>query len=438
MTSFHDYAGEALRRANRGFDGRGWPEPKPLPNGLLPVDQFNFDFVPDALRPWIDDITTRLQCPPDYVAIPAIVALGSLIGRRVGIKPQVKTDWVEVPNIWGGVIGRPGTIKSPAMQAALGPLHRLEAEVQEEYKVAREAYQHGISAYKVRKQVKIALEKEELKKAKGGKIDLNFYLPDKPEKPVAVRYRTNDTSYEALGELLRDNPSGMLIERDELISLLKHLDREEQVVARGFFLSGWDGKQPYSFDRIGRGHVALEAVCLSIIGGTQPARISEYVRRANLGGVGGDGLIQRFGLLVWPDAPTGWKDVDEYPKVEARERAWQSFERAARLELSTALKRGAKKGPFDKIPCFRFDDAAHDEFLGWRTDLEKRLRSGDISPALEGHLAKYRKLVPALALINHIAEDDEGDVTQKSLVRALSFAGYLESHACRVYRQFRG
>ena len=66
------------------------------------------------------------------------------------------------------------------------------------------------------------------------------------------------------------------------------------------------------------------------------------------------------------------------------------------------------------------------------------MRSGDISPALEGHLAKYRKLVPALALINHIAEDDEGDVTQKSLVRALSFAGYLESHACRVYRQFRG
>jgi putative DNA primase/helicase len=433
MTSFHDYAGEALRRANRGFDGRRWPEPKPLPNGLLPVDQFNFDFVPDALRPWIDDITTRLQCPPDYVAIPAIVALGSLIGRRVGIKPQVKTDWVEVPNIWGGVIGRPGTIKSPAMQAALGPLHRLEAEVQEEYKVAREAYQHGISAYKVRKQVKIALEKEELKKAKGGKIELNFDLPDEPEEPVAVRYRTNDTSYEALGELLRNNPSGILIERDELISLLKHLDREEQVVARGFFLSGWDGKQSYSFDRIGRGHIALEAVCLSIIGGTQPARISEYVRRANFGGAGGDGLIQRFGLLVWPDAPTGWKDVDEYPKVQARERAWQTFKRAAELDLSTVLKRRAEKGAFDKIPCFRFDDTAHDEFLGWRTDLEKRLHSEDISPALEGHLAKFRKLVPALALINHIAENDEGDVSQKSLVRALSFAVYLESHARRIY-----
>jgi putative DNA primase/helicase len=421
------------RKGDENGKAKNWPEPTLLPSGLPAVHQFSLDFMPEPLVPWIDDIATRLQCPPDYVAITAIVALGSVIGRRVGIKPQVKTDWVEVPNIWGGFIGRPGQLKSPAMQAALGPLHRLEAEAQEEHKVAREAYELGISAYKVRRQVKIALEKEELKKAKGGKIDLNFDLPDEPEEPVAVRYRTNDTSYEALGELLRDNPSGILIERDELISLLKHLDREEQVVARGFFLSGWDGKQSYSFDRIGRGHVALEALCLSIIGGTQPARISEYVRRANSGGVGGDGLIQRFGLLVWPDAPTGWKDVDEYPKVEARERAWQTFDRAARLDLLTALKRRAGKGPFDKIPCFRFDDAAHDEFLGWRTDLERRLRSGDISPALEGHLAKYRKLVPALALINHITEDEEGDVTQKSLVRALSFAVYLESHARRIY-----
>jgi Protein of unknown function (DUF3987) len=351
----------------------------------------------------------------------------------VGIKPQVKTDWVEVPNIWGGFIGRPGMLKSPAMQEALRPLHRLEAEAAKENEVAREAYARGISAYKVRQQVKITLEKEALKKAKNEKVNIDFDAGGEPKEPIAVRYRTNDSSYEALGELLRDNPTGILIERDELVSLLKHLDREEQVVARGFFLSGWSGTQPYSFDRIGRGHIALEAVCLSVLGGTQPARIGEYVRRANLGGVGGDGLIQRFGLLVWPDVSAEWRDVDEYPKNEARERAWQVFDRAAMLDLPTALKLGASKGPFDKIPCFRFDDAAHDDFLGWRTDLETRLRSGEMSPAIEGHLAKYRKLVPALALINHVGEGDEGGVSQKSLLRALAFSAYLESHTHRVY-----
>jgi Protein of unknown function (DUF3987) len=412
---------------------RDWPKPKPLPSGLAPVEPFNLDFMPVALKPWIADVADRLQCPPDYVAVSAIVALGSVIGCRVGIKPQRYTDWIEVPNVWGGFIGRPGMLKSPAMQEALKPLHRLEAEAAKENEVAREAYAAGLSAFKVRQQVKIALEREALKKAKSGKINVDFDLGDEPKEPAAVRYRTNDSSYEALGELLRHNPTGMLIERDELVSLLKHLDREEQVVARGFFLSGWSGTQPYSFDRIARGHVALEAVCLSVLGGTQPARIGEYVRRANLG-AGGDGLIQRFGLLVWPDTSAVWKDVDEYPNGGAREKAWQVFQCAAKLNLPALLKLGATKGQFDRFACFRFASAAHDDFLGWRTDLEGRLRTGELSAAFEGHLAKYRKLVPSLALINHIADGVEGDVSQKSLLRRIS----RKPRATRLRLWFRG
>ena len=109
-----------------------------------------------------------------------------------------------------------------------------------------------------------------------------------PEEPKPVRYRTNDSSYEAIGALLVSNPAGLLVERDELVSLLKHLDREEQCVARGFYLSGWSGTQPYTFDRITRGHVHVEAVCIGVLGNTQPAKIAEYVRRANVDGAGGD------------------------------------------------------------------------------------------------------------------------------------------------------
>jgi putative DNA primase/helicase len=248
-----------------------------------------------------------------------------------------------------------------------------------------------------------------------------------------LRYRTNDTSYEKLGELLIGNPTGLLVERDELISLLKHLDRDDQSVARGFYLSGWSGTQPYTFDRIGRGTLHIEAVCVSVLGNTQPARIAEYVRHANAGGAGGDGLIQRFGLMVWPDAPGDWKNVDEYPDSNARDSAWGVFERVSKLDETAALKLGALKGTFDKVPSLRFDEDAAAEFLTWRTDLEGRLRSGDLSPALEGHLAKYRKLVPALALMNHLADGGYGPVSLEALLRALSFAKFLESHARRLY-----
>ena len=41
--------------------------------------------------------------------------------------------------------------------------------------------------------------------------------------------------------------------------------------------------------------------------------------------------------------------------------------------------------------------------------------------------------MPALALINAIADGDQFAVSQLSLRRALDFARYLESHALRVY-----
>jgi Protein of unknown function (DUF3987) len=421
-------------RTGNGRDGGPeikWAQPKPLPSGLAPVEPFNSEFLPDALASWVDDIANRLQCPPDYVGITAMTSIGAVIGRRIGIKPQTKTDWTEVPNVWGAFIGRPGMLKSPAMTEALKPIHRLEAEAAKEHEVALQAYASGLDIFKLRKKVNESLVKEKLKTDTNAEINLDF--GEEPKEPTLVRYRTNDSTYESLGELLISNPSGILVERDELTSLLKHLDRDDQAVARGFYLSGWSGAQPYTFDRIIRGRRHIEAACISVLGNTQPARIIEYVRSANLGGAGGDGLIQRFGLMAWPDAPAEWHNIDEYPNSVARERAWQTFERMAKLDNKAAFSLGAEQGQFEKVPFLRFNEEAHEDFLEWRTDLERRLRSSEVSPALEGHLAKYRKLVPSLALINHLADGGNGPVSHRALLKALAAAHYLESHARRIY-----
>jgi putative DNA primase/helicase len=407
-----------------------WHKPKPLPDELLPVEAFDIEFLPNALGPWVADIAERLQCPVDYVAVAAVTALGSLIGRRVGIKPQRKTDWVEVPNLWGGFIGRPGLLKSPAMMEALKPLHRLEAKAVKDYEAARRTYEADLEGYKLRKSVRMQLDKEKLRgKDDGSTIELG----EEPQEPTALRYRTNDSSYEAVDELLISNPAGILVERDELVSLLKHLDREEQCVARGFYLSGWSGLQPYTIDRIGRGHRHSDGICVGVLGNTQPDRIGEYVRRANAGGGGGDGLLQRFSLMVWPDLPGEWRHVDRYPNSEARDAAWKAFEDASKLDLAAVIKIGGERGQFDSVPFLRFDEEAAAKFLVWRSDLERRLRGGEMSPTLEGHLAKFRKLVPTLALINHLADGGHGAVTLLALLKALSFADYLESHARRLY-----
>jgi uncharacterized protein DUF3987 len=429
----------------------GWPQPRDLPSKLARVDDFDLEFLPPSIAPWVGDIAERLQCPPDYVAVTALTALGSLIGRRIGIKPQQKTDWIEIPNVWGAFVGKPGMLKSPAMMEALKPLHHFEAEAAKAYAEAVEAHKIELVEFKLHRSVKESVLKEELKKRVVEKVvsftdvqalktaigdaknDDPLNLGTGPEEPKRVRYRTNDSSYEALGELLRDNPTGLLLERDELVSLLKHLDTEQQCVARGFYLSGWSGTQPYSFDRIGRGHVHVDAVCISVLGNTQPSRLAEYVRLANADGAGGDGLIQRFGLLTWPDEPVTWTDVDRWPDAEVRDRVWGTFERLSKLTEIEAAKVGAVRGPYDKVPFLRFDEAAGATFLEWRGDLERRLRSDELSPALEGHVAKYRKLVPALSLIDHLVEGRAGAVGCDSLDRALAAVEYVETHAKRVY-----
>jgi hypothetical protein len=441
----------ALAPADNSSSGPEWSVPKDIPTKLAKVADLSLEFLPPSIGPWVGDISERLQCPPDYVAVTALTALGALIGRRIGIKPQQKTDWLEVPNIWGCFIGKPGLLKSPAMMEALKPLHHLEAEAAKAHAAALLDHQAALAEFKLHKSVKESVLKDALKKkVSESVVSLGDFTSLKgaikeaqkedplglgvgPQEPKPVRYRTNDSSYEAIGALLVTNPAGILVERDELVSLLKHLDREEQCVARGFYLSGWSGTQPYTFDRITRGHVHVEAVCIGVLGNTQPTKIAEYVRRANADGAGGDGLIQRFGGLVWPDEPVGWKNVDEWPDSVKREVVWGIFEGISKLTETEALKLGAVKGTYDKIPFVRFDEEAAAEFLDWRTGLERRLRSDELSPALEGHVAKYRKLVPALALIDHLVEGGAGDVGKESLLRALAMAEYLETHARRVY-----
>ncbi|MEK8092277.1 YfjI family protein [Methylocystis sp. IM3] len=368
-----------------------------------------------------------MQCPPDFVGIPAVVSLGAALGRKIAIRPQRSTDWTEVPNFWGCIIGRPGALKSPAMRQVIKPLQRLEAQAEKQAESAMQKYAADLELVKFRKDEAKKKAKDALKK---GLSTEGLFNIEEPEQPTSRRYITNDTSYESLGEILAANPYGVLAFRDELVSLLKTLDREEYAATRGFFLTAWNGTDGYTFDRIIRCKTRIEAACLSLLGSTQPGRIAEYMRRAIAGGAADDGLIQRFSLISWPDQSPEWRDVDRWPDSEARRAAWDAF---GSFDSLDPMRVGAQVDDFDGLPFLRFDDAAQEVFAGWRNDLEHRLRAGELHPALESHLSKYRKLVPSLALVNHLADHGEGPIAEAAILRALAFAQYLESHARRAY-----
>lgn len=406
-----------------------WPDPMPLPDALPPVAAFDFDLLPNALRPWLYDIAERVQCPPDFPAVGAMISLAAVVGRKIGIHPKRRDDWLEVPNLWGAVVGRPGVMKSPALREAMRPLRKLEAQAFEGFEEAAAQWRRAQELHKLKREA----DRSNIVKAYkgGGAVDSEALGDDFAEdEPQARRYVVNDTTVEALGEILQGNPNGTLAYRDELIGLLKQLDKEGNEGARSFFLQAWSGIDSYTFDRIGRGlNLRIDACCLSLLGGIQPSRIGGYLRQAVTGGAGDDGLIQRFGLLVWPDISGEWRDVDRWPDTEAKAGAYSTFERLDTLDpasIGAAVEDGG-------IPYLRFDAEAQGLFAEWRADFEHRIRSGNDHAAFESHLAKYRKLVPALALLIHLADDPAGAIGETALLKALAWADYLESHARRAY-----
>ena len=408
--------------------------PAPLPDHPA-VAPFEHDLLPDTLAPWVRDIAERLQCPPDFVAVAAMVALAVVVGRKVAIRPKRHDTWAVIANLWALVIGRPGIMKTPAIEATFGPLDRLMARALEEHDQAMQRFEADKMAAKLRAEAREKKARERLKNNHDANLG-DLLTPSTIESPTLRRYRTNDTSTASLGELLRQNPNGMLVYRDELVSLLKGLDKEDQAEGRGFYLTGWNGDSPYTLDRIGRGlYLHIPALCISLLGGTQPGRLAEYTGQAIRGGAADDGLIQRFGLMVWPDPVATWRNVDRPPDHTAERVAYAVFDRLDRLDpasIGAQQDRNLDGHPIG-LPYLRFSAEALSHFQEWHEALEVRLRSGELHPALESHFSKYRKLVPALALLIHLADDGRGEIGEDATLKALAWAEYLETHAHRVY-----
>jgi hypothetical protein len=405
--------------------------PKPLPPELLPVEPFPMAALPEAFGPWVRDVSERMHCPPDFVAVPLLVAAASLVARHVGIRPQRRTDWIERGNLWALNVGRPGIMKSPAMSQALAPMDRLEARAAEAFNAQAAQHQAKAMAAKLRIEASVKAARAALKKDGGADVAKLLASDEEQDAPTRRRFVVNDLTYEKLGEILSANPDGVLSVRDEMRGLFLSLAREESAPARAFYLQAWSGG-PYTFDRIGRGTVTVDDARLSIIGGIQPGPLSELVQQARRGAAD-DGMIERF-LIAWPDAPGEWREVDRWPDSESKRKAWETFDR---LDALTADAIGAEidtdlQGDPRGLPFLRFDEDAREAFGEWRSEFERSIRAAE-AEGLEGALSKFRHHVPALALGLHVIDGGTGPVTLPATLRALTLAEYFESHARRLH-----
>src|SRR5680860_596859 len=416
-----------------------WSEPNPIKAELAPVEPLPTAIIPEPYRARIADASERMQTPPDFMATAAIVMTGSVIGTACTIKPKRRDDWQVVPNLWGGAVGRPSVLlKTPAMKEALNPLARLEMDAKQAYEAEQQQHEADIEVHKagrdaIRDRIKKAAKGKAVSAENIAELKLELCNLNAPDEPIWRRYKTNDATIEKCNELMRDNPRGLLLFRDELVGLLAGWEKPGHESDRAYFLEGWSGNQGHIDDRIGRGTTYAENVCISLYGGIQPAKLQSYLYKC-MRGLENDGLMQRLQLAVYPDEPKSWQLVDRYPDTEAKNRVYKIIEALSRADFE---QYGAQIDDGDKFPSLRFDDDAQALFYEWLAELQEKLQ-GDDEPVVLEHLGKYRSLMPSLALIFHLIEIADGTaqpgpVSMRAAELAAAWCDYLESHARRIY-----
>lgn len=273
-----------------------WPEPDmtvlnagrrppvPMPGELFgPVWQL------------LQAIAEGTATPVDYSAMAFLASCASLIGNKRRIKPYPTSHWSEPAILWCGVVGDPSSRKSPALDAVIDPLRKIEHDLADKHKAALR--QWTLEAEQANA-VKELWERSVRSAVKNNTAPPQ--MPDAshiPDEPVRRRTLVMDATPEALGVILAGNPAGVLHFRDELAGWVLSFERYSPG-GRQFWLEAYGGRA-FAIDR----KASKEAIIIpfngvSVLGGIQPAKLASMLLSAE-----DDGLVARI-ILAWPDKRT--------------------------------------------------------------------------------------------------------------------------------------
>jgi len=422
-----------------------WPNPAPLPSVLRSVPDMDHQLLPASIRNWVADIADRQGCAPEFPAVTALVHMGAILGRKIGVRPKRKgANWTVVPNLFGAIVSPPSMLKSPGIREARLPFKKVEKRLLEDAEAEQVLLREDFTSTEFEYEAEVAAIKEGWKQLKSGKATRGGRLPDRAglnERSADLssmkddlddlkrrafaerRIEVNDPTPEALQVVLSNNPNGILYFNDELTSWLESLNRPGREGSRQMHLEMWEGTDDGTVDRIKRGHIEYNKI-ESIFGSIQPGPLGEMVDKALSPNKSNDGLIQRFQLLVWRNKFKG-TPKDKEPDLAAVQKAEGAFMRLYEITPEAAGCADAE------IPYLLLSPEAYALWWTWYVDLQGT--ASRYSEELTSHMMKYPSLVISLALIDHIADGGTGDVGVESMQRAFGLMKWLWAHAERIY-----
>lgn len=389
--------------------------PAPPPARLIEVEPyrpFPTDALPDVARAFVVEGAAALGCDPAYLALPTLAALAGLIGNARTIR--IKRSWSEPAIVWVGIVGDSGTLKSPALDLALRPIHAIQAEHRAAYAEAVKGQLDADQEYKR------ALKEWERSKSKAKP-------PEKPAEPICRRALASDVTIERLAKLLSENPRGLLVARDELAGWFVGLTR---------YRSGGASDAPHWLelhragtlvvDRVKEGgsSIIVRRAAVSLVGGIQPAVLAKTLTAEHLD----SGMAARFLLAMPPRRIKRWTEADISQSVHD--------DYAALLRRLIDLPIGNDGRGEPEPISLRMTPEAKAEWVRFYGEWAKEQAEldGELAAAwskLEGYAAR-------LALIHHVATTADAGAADavglESLRAGITLTKWFAAEARRIYQ----
>lgn len=201
--------------------------------------EFPLNIFPGFIQDTILELYDNGNYNIDYTSVSILTALAGIIGNSYHLRKHI--EWIENPSMWVVLVGKSGQNKSAPLKTAFKAIKNQQKKYDREYEAA-----------------------------------IANYDPDTGEKkPTKRKLYSTDPTFEALINMHKQNPNGLILMPDEFKSFILNLIGYSGTSKQSQFLSIWDGA-PISLDRKEVESSSLSMPCVSIIGSIQDDVIASF------------------------------------------------------------------------------------------------------------------------------------------------------------------
>lgn len=392
---------EAAAAASNGNAGE-WPEPFDIfsedrsSDMSAPTD----GSLPQTIQRWVKTESRRKGVSEAFAAVAAVTAVAGAIGNGLRIRVRLNdTGWTEPCCLWVCLVANPGSGKSPIISAALDPLRSLDKD-----------------------------------RARIGKFEIDKFNAENKGKPKSKITQppiipcsiVDDVTMEKMGRLLSENPRGLVLAPDELVQTISSFGAYKSNGGgdRTQLLKMFDGGV-ITIDRVGAGRIRAPGALVTFLSGTQPDKMRPMTKD-----LGGDGFMQRQ-LCIMDDEVDRGGGIDEAPD----ERALTEYFSLVKC-LATAK--------YDSKTIVQLSTESHGVLKETQDHIRKLGNLSGASTAWKGHVEKWGKILPRIALAFHAIEswellgavDPSHKVDVSTARKVAAFCEFLVARSLAFYEKY--